>query len=45
MNTLNVNSNDKNYCFNCYYIICVKAVKATEASIMLGSQNSKIVLS
>lgn len=44
MNTLLVDFTAKGYCFNCYYLICIKAIRATQASILLGSENSKISL-
>ena len=40
-----VKSDAKNFCFNCYYLIYVKAVKMMEGSIFLGSENSKIAIS
>lgn len=44
-NTLVVKSTEKEFCYNCYYLICIHATTMTEASIFLGSENSKIALS
>lgn len=44
-NTLMIDSADKKFCIGCYYLICFRAVRMTEGSIMIGSANTKIPLS
>jgi hypothetical protein len=43
-NTLVVDSTNKKFCIGCYYLICIRAKKTSEGSIMLGSTDTKISL-
>jgi hypothetical protein len=45
MNTLTINSEDKNFCAGCYYLICIYANRMTESSIMINSIHTKLTLS
>jgi hypothetical protein len=40
-----VNSSTKGFCSGCYYLICIRATKSTEGSIVIGSESSKFTLS
>lgn len=43
-NCLTVSEDAAGFCFDCYYLVNVKAKTLTEGSIFLGSENSKISL-
>lgn len=45
INTVAITSDNKNFCFNCYYVIAVKASQNSETSLFLGGDSSKLALS
>lgn len=42
--SVRVNNTGKNYCVNCYYLINVKAVRKTQASLIIPSPDTELPL-